>query len=143
MESGDVEMEKYSITVRCLLCVFEKEIFEVFLGGWDNLLSALAFFIVMEYLTHLMVTILNKKLSNGLGLSEIEKRVSIFLLVAMGNVIDTLIIKNGNIVRTSIIFFYLWYEGITILKNIAALGLPIPQTLKKIMEQIKDGRISK
>lgn len=138
-----MEMEKYSITVRCLLCVVEKEIFEGFLGGWDNILSALVFFIVMEYLTHLMITILNKKISNRFGLSEIEKRVSIFLLVAMGNVIDTLIIKNGNIVRTSIIFFYLWYEGITILKNIAALGLPIPQTLKKIMEQIKDGRISK
>lgn len=58
----------------------------------------------------------------------------------VGNVIDVLIIQNGSIIRTAVIFFYLSNEGITILENVAILGLPIPQKLKDILEQLKDGK---
>lgn len=56
----------------------------------------------------------------------------------MGNVIDTLIIQNGSMIRTIVLLFYLSYEGIIILENVATLGLPIPQKLKDILEQLKD-----
>lgn len=58
----------------------------------------------------------------------------------MGNVIDSLIIQNGGMIRIAVILFYLSYEGCTILKNVSVLGLPIPQKLKDILEQFKDGK---
>lgn len=70
----------------------------------------------------------------------IAKKVSIFFLVAVGNVIDALIIQNGSMIRTAVIFFYLSYEGIAILENVEMLGLPIPQKLKNMLEQLKDGK---
>ncbi len=87
-----------------------------------------------------MVAILNKKISSEIGFCGIAKKVSIIFLVMVGNVIDVLIIQNGSIIRTAVIFFYLSNEGITILENVAILGLPIPQKLKDILEQLKDGK---
>lgn len=63
-----------------------------------------------------------------------------FFLVAIGNAIDTLIIQKGGMIRAIVLLFYISYEGITILENIAVLGLPIPQKLKDILEQLKDGK---
>lgn len=109
-------------------------------GEWDDLLSALVLFMVVEYLTQILVAILNKKVSSEIGFRGMAKKVSIIFLVMVGNVIDVLIIQNGSIIRTAVIFFYLSNEGILILENVAILGLPIPQKLKDILEQFKDGK---
>ena len=126
--------------VRSILFVVERSIIGVVLGGWDSLLSALVLFMVVEYLTQILIAVLNKRKSSEIGFCGIAKKVSIFFLVAVGNVIDELIIQDGNMIRTVVIFFYLSNEGITILKNVEILGLPIPQKLKNMLEQLKDGK---
>lgn len=112
----------------------------IVLGGWDGLLSALVLFMVVEYLTQILAAFLNKNISSEIGFRGMAKKVSIIFLVMMGNVIDVLIIQNGSIIRTAVIFFYLSNEGILILENVAILGLPIPRKLKDILEQLKDGK---
>ena len=62
----------------------------------------------------------------------------IFALVAIGHIIDTYVIQNGSVIRTAVIFFYLSNEGISILENVSVLGLPVPQKLKDVLEQLKD-----
>lgn len=109
-------------------------------GGWDGLLSALVLFMVVEYLTQILIAALNKKLSSVISFCEIAKKASIFFLVAVGNVIDTLIMQNGSEIRAIVILFYLSDEGIMILENVERLGLPIPHKLKDILEQLKDGK---
>ena len=123
-----------------IFLIMVQNIIRVILGEWDGLLLALALFMVVEYLTQILVAILNKKISSEIGFCGIAKKVSIIFLVMVGNVIDVLIIQNGSIIRTAVIFFYLSNEGITILENVAILGLPIPQKLKDILEQLKDGK---
>lgn len=123
-----------------IFLIMVQNIIRVVLGEWDGLLLALALFMVVEYLTQILVAILNKKISSEIGFCGIAKKVSIIFLVMVGNVIDVLIIQNGSIIRTAVIFFYLSNEGITILENVAILGLPIPQKLKDILEQLKDGK---
>lgn len=133
-------MRIFLIMVQWELFLAERGMVKVTLGWWDGLLSALILFMVLEYLTQILVAILNKQKSSEIGFCGIAKKVSIFFLVAMGNVIDTLIIQNGSMIRTIVILFYLSHEGITILENVAILGLPIPQKLKDILEQLKDGK---
>lgn len=137
-KSEGVRMRIFLLTVQRILFVVKRSIVEVMLGGWDGLLPALILFMAVEYLTQILVTILNKKISSEIGFCGIAKKVSIFFLVAVGNVIDTLIMQNGGMIRTAVIFFYLSNEGIIILENVAILGLPIPQILKDILEQLKD-----
>ena len=68
----------------------------------------------------------------------ITKKVCIFILVAVGNIIDVYIIGSGASVRTMVIFFYLANEGISILENAALIGLPIPEKLREILKNMED-----
>lgn len=110
------------------------------MGGFDGFLYALIVFVVVDYLTGVMVAVLNKNLSSEVGFHGIFKRVVIFALVAVGHIVDTYVIQNGSVIRTAVIFFYLSNEGISILENASVLGLPVPQKLKDVLEQLKDGK---
>ena len=113
-----------------------------FLGGWDGFLYALLAFVVIDYITGLMCAILDKKLSSEVGFRGIFKKVLIFSLVAIGNIVDQSVIGEGSVIRTAVIFFYLSNEGVSILENAAHIGLPVPQKLKNILEQLhnRDGK---
>lgn len=108
------------------------------LGGFDGFLYALIVFVVVDYMTGVMVGILNKKLSSQIGFRGIFKKVVIFSLVAVAHIIDTHVIQNGSVLRTTVIFFYLSNEGISILENAALIGLPIPKKMKDVLEQLKE-----
>ncbi|WP_195923608.1 MULTISPECIES: phage holin family protein [Bacillota] len=107
-----------------------------FLGGWDGFLYALLTFVVIDYITGLMCAVLDKKLSSEVGFRGIFKKVLIFSLVAIGHIIDKNVIGDGFVIRTAVIFFYLSNEGISILENAVHVGLPVPQKLKDILEQL-------
>ncbi len=112
------------------------------LGGWDGFLYALLAFVVIDYITGLMCAVLDKKLSSEVGFRGIFKKVLIFSLVAIGNIVDQSVIGDGSVIRTAVIFFYLSNEGVSILENAAHIGLPVPQKLKDILEQLhnRDGK---
>ena len=109
-----------------------------FLGGCDGLLIALVLFAVVDYLTGIMCAAADKKLSSHVGFKGICRKVLIFLLVGIANIIDVQVIGTGSVIRTAVIFFYLSNEGVSILENAAHLGLPIPETLKAALAQIHD-----
>lgn len=110
------------------------------MGGFDGFLYALIVFVVVDYLTGIMVAVLKKELSSEVGFHGIFKKVVIFALVAVGHIVDTHVIQNGSVIRTAVIFFYLSNEGISILENASVIGLPVPQKLKDVLEQLKDGK---
>ena len=107
-----------------------------FLGGWDGFLYALIVFVIIDYITGVMCAVLDKKLSSDIGFRGIFKKVLIFSLVAIAHIIDKSVIGDGSVIRTAVIFFYLSNEGVSILENAAHIGLPIPQKLKDILEQL-------
>ena len=107
-----------------------------FMGGFDGFMYALLTFVIIDYITGLMVAVLEKKLSSEVGFRGIFKKILIFIMVGIGNIIDTYLIKNGSAIRTATIFFYLSNEGISILENTGKIGLPIPEKLKKALEQL-------
>ena len=109
-----------------------------FLGGCDGLLYTLLAFVVIDYVTGIMCAVVDKKLSSAVGFKGIFKKVLIFALVGIGHILDTHIIGSGSVMRTAIIFFYLSNEGVSLLENAAYLGLPIPQKLKSVLEQLHD-----
>ena len=109
-----------------------------FLGGCDGLLIALVLFAVVDYLTGIMCAVADKKLSSHVGFKGICRKVLIFLLVGIANIIDVQVIGTGSVIRTAVIFFYLSNEGVSILENAAHLRLPIPEALKAALAQIHD-----
>ena len=107
-----------------------------FLGGWDGFLYALVAFVVIDYLTGVMVAILEKRLSSEVGFRGIFKKVLLFSLVSIGHIIDSKLIQTGSGIRTAVIFFYLSNEGISIIENAAKIGLPIPEKLRSVLKQL-------
>ena len=107
-----------------------------FLGGCDGLLFALVAFAVVEYITGIMCAIVDRKLSSAVGFRGICKKVLSFTLVGVAHILDTQIIGTGSILRTAIIFFYLSNEGVSIIENAAHIGLPIPEKLKTVLQQL-------
>ena len=109
-----------------------------FLGGYDGLLYALVVFIVADYVTGVMCGINDHALSSSIGFRGICRKVLILILVGIANILDVQVIGTGAVLRTAVIFFYLSNEGISLLENAAHLGLPIPEKLKLVLEQIHD-----
>ena len=109
-----------------------------FLGGCDGLLIALVVFAVADYITGVMCAVSDKKLSSAVGFKGICRKVIIFMLVGIAHMIDVNIIATGSVLRTAVIFFYLSNEGVSLLENAGHLGLPIPEKLKAVLEQLHD-----
>ena len=87
-----------------------------FLGGCDGLILALLLFVVADYITGIMCAIADKKLSSEVGFKGICRKVLIFMLVGIANVLDVQVIGNGSILRTAVIFFILAMRGFLCLR---------------------------
>ncbi|MGO5385961.1 phage holin family protein [Catenibacterium mitsuokai] len=109
-----------------------------FLGGSDGLIVALIIFVVMDYVSGVMCAISDKTLSSEVGFKGICRKVLIFILVGIANILDAQIIKTGSVLRTAIIFFYLSNEGVSLLENASYLGLPVPEKLKDVLQQLNE-----
>ena len=109
-----------------------------FLGGCDGLLYALLAFVTVDYITGVMCAISDHTLSSEVGFKGICRKVLIFLLVGIANILDMQVIGTGSVLRTAIIFFYISNEGVSLLENAGHLGLPIPTKLKDVLAQLHD-----
>lgn len=109
-----------------------------FLGGFDGFLYALIAFVVIDYITGVMCAISDKSLSSEVGFRGICRKVLIFILVGVGNLLDVYILGEAGVLRTAVIFFYLSNEGVSLLENASRLGLPIQEKLKEILQQLHD-----
>ena len=107
-----------------------------FLGGCDGLLYALLAFVVIDYITGVMCAINDKTLSSEVGFRGICRKVLIFLLVGIVNILDAQVIGTGSVLRTAVIFFYISNEGVSLLENASHLGLPVPEQIKVVLKQL-------
>ena len=107
-----------------------------FLGGVDGLMIALIVFVALDCLTGVMCAIADKKLSSEVGFKGIFKKVLIFMLVGVANIVDVHVVGTGSALRSAVICFYLSNEGVSMLENAAHLGLPVPDKLKSILSQL-------
>ena len=108
-----------------------------FLGVYDGLLHVLVVFAVIDYITGVLRGISERRLSSEIGSKGIVKKVAMFALVGIANLIDMHIIGSEHLVRSATLWFYISNEGVSILENSVALGLPVPAKLTEVLKQIK------
>ena len=107
-----------------------------FLGGSDGLLYALLVFVIADYLTGVMCDIEDHKLSSAVGFRGLCRKVLTFLLVGIAQVLDMHVLNQPGVLRTAVIFWAIANNGLSILENAAHLGLPVPEQLKAVLEQL-------
>jgi len=107
-----------------------------FLGGLDTALKTLLILIVLDYITGLCKAIVNKKINSLIGLKGIIKKVGYLIVVALSVLLDE-VVGNTGAIRNLVIYFFVANEGISILENWGAMGLPLPKKVFEVLEQIK------
>lgn len=109
-----------------------------FLGGCDGLLYTLLAFTAIDYITGVMCAVNDHTLSSEVGFRGICRKVLIFMLVGIANILDADVVGTGSVLRTAVISFYISNEGVSLLENAAHLGLPVPEKIKTVLEQLHD-----
>ena len=109
-----------------------------FLGECDGLMYALIAFVIADHVTGVMCAVSDKRLSSEVGFKGICRKVLIFVLVGMANILDMHVIGTGCVLRTAVLFFYISNEGVSVLENAGHLGLPVPARLLNVLEQLHE-----
>lgn len=117
-----------------------------FLGGWlgyvmggmDGLMIALVVFMVLDYITGVMCAIIDKKLSSAVGFRGIMKKLLIIMLVGVANVVDVHVVGTGHALRGAVVCEFLCNEGLSLLENVGHIGLPVPEKIKRVLEQLHE-----
>ena len=107
-------------------------------GGMDGLLTALMAFMMMDYLTGIIVAVKEKKLSSEVGFYGLIKKGVMLSVVAISHILDTQIIGGSSMLRSGAAGFFLANEGLSILENASKLGIPLPKKLKAVLQQLKE-----
>lgn len=107
-------------------------------GEVTGLFWALIAFMALDYITGVIVAVMEKRLSSEVGFRGLAKKFLILVFVAVGHIADTYILGGTPAAMSAVMLFYIANEGISIIENAAALGLPVPKKLTSIMEQIKN-----
>ena len=109
-----------------------------FVGDCNGLIVTLVAFVVCDYISGVLKAVVQHKLNSEVGAKGIVKKVLIFIVVGIANMIDTEVLHCNATIRTAAIFFYIANEGISILENASVIGLPVPIKLQKALEQLRE-----
>lgn len=107
-------------------------------GEVTGLFWALVAFMVLDYIGGILAAISVRKLSSKVGFKGIVKKLLILVFVSVGHITDTYVLGGVPVAMTAVILFYIANEGISIVENATELGLPVPQKIKNVLEQIKN-----
>ena len=109
------------------------------LGAWDTPLVVLIVFMTLDYITGFTRGYINKELSSDVGLKGIARKCVIFVVLIVAVMLDRLMNTGNWLFRSLVCYFYIANEGLSLLENSAALGVPIPTKLKDALAQLKEG----
>lgn len=106
-------------------------------GPWDALIAVLVSCVVIDYITGVVKGAYKHELSSKVGFLGLLKKLFIFALVALATQIDKIVPSANGAIRAAVMMFYIANEGLSILENAGALGLPLPNALKKALAALK------
>lgn len=109
-----------------------------FIGGADGLIKALIVFAIVDYITGVAAAAIEHRLNSEIGFKGITKKLLLFCIVGVAHILDLYVLGIGAVCRSAVVLFYIANEGLSIIENVARCGLPIPDKLKIILEQLKE-----
>ena len=114
------------------------------LGEWNMLLTILAWFMVIDYMTGLLVAWRGKSpksetghVSSKASFDGLVRKFFIMLVVLVATLLDAAIGADQAIFQTAAATYYIANEGISILENTSLMGVPYPEFIRKALEAMK------
>lgn len=107
------------------------------LGEMDALFVSLCIFMLLDFITGFCKGYIKKCLSSRKAKLGIIKKIGLLVLVIVANIVDH--ISGTSIFRGMIISIILGTEGLSIIENLAIMGVPIPDKIRKALEALSKG----
>lgn len=104
--------------------------------GWDDAVEALLVLMVLDYITGMLAAYINPnlRLNSERGLRGICKKIMILMLVVVGHELEKAV--GIPAVQSVVVWFFIGNEGLSIIENSAKAGVPVPEKLRKTLEQL-------
>jgi toxin secretion/phage lysis holin len=128
-------MERFDVVYKAVAAALGAVVGFLF-GGWSKALILLVSLVVIDYSTGSLASAVEGKLSSRVGFRGIPKKIMIFVMVAVGHLVDTAIGTN-HMFRDATIFFYCANELVSIIENAGRMGLQVPEKIKQAVEILK------
>lgn len=125
-------MEKYFNGIVAIVATF----FTYLFGSFDLALQVLVVFMILDYLTGVLYAFLTNQLNSEVGFKGLVKKLMILVVLIIAVMLDRILGVNGWPFRTLVCYFYIANEGISLLENVANIGIPIPNKIRNALEQL-------
>lgn len=110
------------------------EVVTFLFGEWDLFLQTIICLIILDYCIGGLRTLFNKEVEIKISFLEISRKITIFVIIALANIIQKML-NNSIPLREIVIMFYIINQSFSIIEN-AACFIPIPPKLKHIILQL-------
>ena len=123
-------------TLEEFLKVFQHEDFRTFIYSGDfNLITILCILMIIDIITGLAKAVKNKNLWSRKSLLGFARKILVFLIITVSNLLDLLMNMNGTVVLATVTF-YILNEVLSITENSAQIGIPLPDKLMEVIEVV-------
>ena len=114
-------------------------------GEWSILMTILAAAMVLDYISGVLVAAFGKSLkSEGghldskVGFVGLAKKALIIMIVLLATLLDKALGAEAMVFQTATVCYYIANEGISVVENAGLMGLPVPEVVKRALEQMKE-----
>ncbi len=105
------------------------------LGGWSAAMTTLVILIGLDIVSGFTRAYVQKALSSKESYRGIGRKLLILIAVALAAQLDNLM-GEASLLRDAVVVFYCASEGLSIVENLVAAGLPVPDQLKAALAQL-------
>lgn len=118
------------------LMIFQHEDFRTFIYSGDfNLITILCILMIIDIITGLAKAVKNRNLWSRKSLLGFARKILVFLIITVANLLDLLMNMNGTLVLATVTF-YILNEVLSITENSAQIGIPLPEKLMEVIEVV-------
>lgn len=122
--------------IREILNVLQDEDFRKFVYSGDmNLITILFILMIIDIITGIGKAVKNKNLWSRKSLLGFARKIFIFLIITVANLLDLFMNLNGALVLATVTF-YILNEVLSITENAGQLGIPLPDKLLEVISVV-------
>ena len=122
--------------IREILNVLQDEDFRKFVYSGDmNLITILFILMIIDIITGIGKAVKNKNLWSRKSLLGFARKIFIFLIITVANLLDLFMNLNGALVLATVTF-YILNEVLSITENAGQLGVPLPDKLLEVISVV-------
>ncbi|MCZ8520110.1 MULTISPECIES: phage holin family protein [Paenibacillus] len=108
-----------------------------YLGGWDKALQFLVVAMIADYITGILGAVKTKSVNSEVMFWGGIRKGVVIGVIALAAICDQWVGGENPVFRMLALYFYGGREGLSVVENLGKIGVPLPGSLTKFLEQLK------